>query len=257
MDEIENEPHIAGLQFLGCSKRYGATQALSQVTFGVMPGSVVALVGANGAGKTTLLHALVGLVSLDTGDIQLDGVPSRSVAAKRRIAFMPDDLPRPVRLTARELVELTMRLYGCSDVDIDELGARMDLTGRLDQLLASYSHGMRRKVDLMAALAVSPDVLVLDEPFSGLDPGMVAQLAAILEDYAQRRKIGARVIARPGTGAVHSRSHRAHRLRPSGLSRPVRRVAQAAIVIDFAGRVPRPDHPMTSKSTTDEVRNRL
>ncbi len=181
MDEIENEPHIAGLQFLGCSKRYGATQALSQVTFGVMPGSVVALVGANGAGKTTLLHALVGLVSLDTGDIQLDGVPSRSVAAKRRIAFMPDDLPRPVRLTARELVELTMRLYGCSDVDIDELGARMDLTGRLDQLLASYSHGMRRKADLMAALAVSPDVMVLDEPFSGLDPGMVAQLAAILE----------------------------------------------------------------------------
>ncbi len=107
VDEIENEPHIAGLQFLGCSKRYGATQALSQVTFGVMPGSVVALVGANGAGKTTLLHALVGLVSLDTGDIQLDGVPSRSVAAKRRIAFMLDDLPCPVRLTARELVELT------------------------------------------------------------------------------------------------------------------------------------------------------
>lgn len=92
VDEIENEPHIAGLQFL--RSVCGATQALSQVTFGVMPGSVVALVGANGAGKTTLLHALVGLVSLDTGDIQLDGVPSRSVAAKRRIAFMPDDLPR-------------------------------------------------------------------------------------------------------------------------------------------------------------------
>lgn len=169
-----------GLEIRGCTKLYGRTRALDGVSFTVPPGRVVALVGANGAGKTTLLHALVGLIRLDAGTMTLDGVPVSSVAAKRRTSFMPDDLPRPLRLTGRELVEFTCRLYQRPVPDVEHLASRLDLSGRLDHPLGGYSHGMRRKADLMAALAVAPDLLVLDEPFSGLDPGMVAQLQEIV-----------------------------------------------------------------------------
>lgn len=165
-----------GLVLEGCAKRYGPTHALDDVSLDVPSGSVTGLVGANGAGKTTLLHAVVGLIRVDAGVMTLDGVPVHDVRAKRRMSFMPDDLPRPLRLTGRELIELTCRLYGRWPADIDTTARRLELGGRLDEPLSSFSHGMRRKVDLMAALAVEPDLLVLDEPFSGLDPGMVLLL---------------------------------------------------------------------------------
>jgi len=171
-----------GLEVESCSKQYGPVAALRSVSFRVRPGMIAGLVGANGAGKTTMLHALVGLVRLDSGSMSLDGHPMSSLPAKRMTAFMPDDLPRPVRLTGRELIELNCRLYDHGSDRIGELTERLELDGRLDQPLGGYSHGMRRKIDLIAALAVEPRLLVMDEPFSGLDPGMVKQLQAMLLD---------------------------------------------------------------------------
>jgi len=185
VDEGEQVAEIAltsGLEVESCSKRYGPVAALQSVSFRVRPGTVVGLVGANGAGKTTMLHALVGLVRLDSGSMSLDGRPMSSLPAKRMTAFMPDDLPRPVRLTGREMIELNCRLYDRRSDRIDLLTEQLELGGRLDQPLAGYSHGMRRKVDLIAALAVEPRLLVMDEPFSGLDPGMVDALQSMLLD---------------------------------------------------------------------------
>lgn len=179
-------PAGSGLQIRNCVKKYAATRALDEVSFDVAPGHVVGLVGPNGAGKTTLLHSLMGLVRLDGGTMTLDGQSVWSVAAKRRLAFMPDDLPRPMRLTGRELIELNARLYGRRPHAIDDLADRLEMSGKLDQALSSYSHGMRRKADLMAALLVEPDVLVLDEPFSGLDPGMVAGVQEIITELRRR-----------------------------------------------------------------------
>jgi ABC-type multidrug transport system ATPase subunit len=90
-----------GLRCRGCSKSYGKTRALIDVTLHVSPGEVVGLVGPNGAGKTTLLHSIVGLCKLDAGDVTIDGLPASWPEAKRQMAFMPDDLPRPRHLTAR------------------------------------------------------------------------------------------------------------------------------------------------------------
>ena len=167
---------IRGLQIRHCSKTYGGTHALCDVTFDVQPGQIVGLVGANGAGKTTLLHALFGLIRLDAGEVTWEGTPTSSDSARRSMSFMPDDLPRPLRLSGRELIELNCQLYQRPVPDLGAMATELDLAGRLDHPLAGYSHGMRRKIDLMAALAVAPQLLVLDEPFSGLDPGMVAQL---------------------------------------------------------------------------------
>jgi ABC-2 type transport system ATP-binding protein len=101
-----------GLRCRGCSKSYGKTRALVDVSLHVSPGEVVSLVGPNGAGKTTLLHCIVGLSRLDTGDVTIDGMAASRPEAKRQMAFMPDDLPRPRHLTAREVHKLTCRMYG-------------------------------------------------------------------------------------------------------------------------------------------------
>jgi ABC-2 type transport system ATP-binding protein len=148
----------------------------------------VGLAGPNGAGKTTLLHAIVGLNRLDSGSIRLDGVDTRRIEAKARMAFMPDNLPRPQHLTAREVIYLNCRLYGVTpDRDrVRELAEAFDIEGEIDQRIAGYSHGMSRKVDLIAALVLEPALLVLDEPFSGLDPTMVAALEKVIEGRRDR-----------------------------------------------------------------------
>ena len=183
MGENKMHPDV-GLAITGCVKSYGPIRALDRVSMTVPQGRIVGLVGPNGAGKTTLLHALMGLVRLDQGSMTLDGEPVDRVVVKRRMAFMPDDLPRPSRLTGREFVEFTCRLYGAACRGIEELAARLELDGRFDQRLGSYSHGMRRKVDLMAAVLVIPGILVMDEPFSGLDPSTVAVVQELLTELS-------------------------------------------------------------------------
>ena len=157
---------LEGLVCRSCFKSYGKQLAVEDVSFQVKPGTTVGLVGANGAGKTTVLHAIVGLTRLDAGDITLDGIPTRQAQAKRRLAFMPDDLPRPDHLTGRELISLNTRLYGQrqDEAVVNQLADRLEMSDRLDQLVGSFSHGMARKVDFIAAIVVRPDVLILDEP---------------------------------------------------------------------------------------------
>jgi ABC-2 type transport system ATP-binding protein len=178
-----------GLVCADCGKAYGSTQVLHGVSLRVRPGEVVGLAGPNGAGKTTLLHAIVGLNRLDSGSIRLDGVDTRRPEAKARMAFMPDNLPRPQHLTAREVIYLVCKLYRVTpDPDrVQEFAETFDIAGQFDQQIAGYSHGMSRKVDLIAALLLEPDLLVLDEPFSGLDPTMVAALESVIR---QRREQG-------------------------------------------------------------------
>lgn len=182
-----------GLACIACSKSYGGAVALEQVSLHVRPGEVVGLVGSNGAGKTTLLHGIVGLTRFDSGTVTVDGIPAHRPEAKRRVAFMPDDLPRPRHLTARELITFVGSLYGrrVDPVDIDRLADTFDLGHRLDHPLAGFSHGMTRKVDLIAALAVEPSVLVMDEPFSGMDPNVVDTMSTVI---AERRALGNAVL---------------------------------------------------------------
>lgn len=113
-----------GLVIAGCVKSYGSIRALDRVDMTVPHGRVVGVGGLNGAGKTTLLHTLMRLVQLDQGSMTLDDKPVDRVVVKRRMAFMPDDLPRPSRSMGREFVEFTCRLYRVVCRGIEELAAR-------------------------------------------------------------------------------------------------------------------------------------
>ena len=172
----------------GVSKRYGHVAALSECSFDVHPGRLTGFVGPNGAGKTTAMRAVFGLVTPDTGTLRWRGHPVTE-ADRRRFGYMPEERGLyPQMRVADQLVYLG-RLSGLSTATaqraterwLDALGLADRKTARLDHL----SHGNQQRAQLAAALVHSPDLLVLDEPFSGLDPLAMDAMSKLLTDLAR------------------------------------------------------------------------
>jgi ABC-2 type transport system ATP-binding protein len=169
------------------SKRYGRRLVLDSVSAEVPDGQITALLGPNGAGKSTMLHAIVGLLVPDHGGVSVvraDG----SLGGAGEIGFCPDDLPMAELLTGNEYLEL---VKGVRRVHVRTVVQRSLLRGmRLDSarnaLIGTYSHGMRRKLQLIAALLHAPSALVLDEPLRGLDPESASIMKHLLRRYADR-----------------------------------------------------------------------
>ena len=169
------------------TKAYGDLRAVDDVSFTVPRGSLTGFVGANGAGKTTTMRVVLGIVEADAGEITWEGVPLNA-QGRRRIGYMPEErglYPRmPVR---RQLVHLA-RLHGVDVVTArrrtDELLERLDLSARADDHVDALSLGNQQRAQIAAALVHDPELLLLDEPFSGLDPVAVDRLTGLLRDLA-------------------------------------------------------------------------
>jgi ABC-2 type transport system ATP-binding protein len=168
------------------TRDYGRHRVLDAVTFRARGGALTGLLGPNGAGKSTLLHIVTGLLAPTSGTVLVDGAPNGTVAARRSLGFCPDDLPQPELLTGREYLDLVQGIRGLrvGDDVLHLLCTGMRLDGAIDRLIASYSHGMKRKLQLVAAVLHRPRVLVLDEPFRGLDPESSAIMKRLLRSYA-------------------------------------------------------------------------
>jgi len=163
------------VQVEGLCYSYGHNEVLHGITFSITPGTVVGLLGPNGAGKTTTLKLLTGIMKPDAGWIKVVGldVNRDSVESKRRIGYAPEAAGLYESLSAQEFLELAGRLHRVAE---DQLQTRIraildsfELAGKRTQRLGAYSKGMRQKVLLAAALLHDPDVLLLDEPLTGLD----------------------------------------------------------------------------------------
>ena len=176
------------LGFDGATKRFGSVTALDRCTFAARPGRLTGFLGPNGAGKTTAMRAVFGLVELDAGTVRWHGVP---VSAKERAQFgyMPEERGLYPRMRVRDQLVYLGQLCGRGAQDVgrsvDRWLERLGLAGRAADRLDALSHGNQQRVQLVAALVNEPDLLVLDEPFSGLDPiamdamgGLLAELAA-------------------------------------------------------------------------------
>src|SRR6266542_2258678 len=162
-------------------KRYRNLTAVAGVSFSVHRGETCGLLGPNGSGKSSTLHAVVGVVPPSDGRVRIAGHPADSPAAKRHLGFVPDDLRLPAGLTGAELLALVERLQPAADRSLmDFLVDLLGLGTALSRLVGEYSHGMQRKLQLVAALLHRPELLVLDEPFLGLDPEAALVLRAVL-----------------------------------------------------------------------------
>ncbi|WP_157251743.1 ABC transporter ATP-binding protein [Nonomuraea typhae] len=166
----------ATLSCTGLSKRYGDVVAVREVGFSIEPGQAYGLLGPNGAGKTTTISMLVGLLRPDSGSVRVGGVDlgAEPLRAKAKIGYVPQEIALYPELTGRENLRFFGRLFGLPRrrlaVRIDEVLELVGLTDRADGKLDTYSGGMKRRINIGAALLHRPEILILDEPTVGVDP---------------------------------------------------------------------------------------
>jgi ABC-2 type transport system ATP-binding protein len=176
------------LEVTHVTKRYGGVVALADCSFLVRPGRLTGFVGPNGAGKTTAMRVILGLVEPDTGLVRWRGRPLSS-ADRRRFGYMPEERGLYPRMRVREQLVFLGRLSGLSAAaaarETDRWLAALGLAERASARLDDLSHGNQQRVQLAAAVIHRPDLLVLDEPFSGLDPFAMESMSALLAGMAR------------------------------------------------------------------------
>ncbi len=178
-------------------KQFGSKWAIRDLNLTIPAGTVNGFLGPNGAGKTTTIQMMVGLLRPTTGSVRIEGhdIVEDTVGAKTFKKYVPDEPYLYEKLTGREYLEFTCGLFAISITDrrrrIDDLLEMFTIAGDQHQLIGSYSHGMRQKIALIAALVHAPANLFLDEPTVGLDPGTARMLKDVL---AARAVEGATVL---------------------------------------------------------------
>ena len=176
------------LEVDGLVKRYGRTLALDGVSFAVEPGQVFGFVGRNGAGKTTTMRIILGVLAADAGTVRWQGRPV-DAEVRRRIGYMPEERGLYPKMRVRDQLIYLARLHGASaskaESATDAWVERLGLADRAGDRVEMLSLGNQQRVQLAAALVHDPDVLVLDEPFSGLDPVGVDALAGALAERVE------------------------------------------------------------------------
>jgi ABC-2 type transport system ATP-binding protein len=177
------------LEFDGLYKAYGSNQVLQGVGFTVAPGQMFGFCGSNGAGKTTTMRIAMGLVGADAGEVRWDGAPV-DADVRRRIGYMPEERGLYPKMKVGEQLTYFARLHGMAAGPAaraaTEWADRLGLGERRNDRVEKLSLGNQQRVQLAAALVSEPDVLILDEPFSGLDPVGVDSLAEALLDQCRR-----------------------------------------------------------------------
>jgi ABC-2 type transport system ATP-binding protein len=171
-DLIADRPPAPAIWCAGLRKRYGARQAVDDVSLEVARGEVVGLLGPNGAGKTTVIKMLLGLVRPDAGEAMLLGHLAADPASRTRVGYLPELFRYQPWLSAAEVVALHVRLSGLdvSERDRHECLALVGLADRTGDRVGGFSKGMQQRLGLAVALVARPELVVLDEPTSALDP---------------------------------------------------------------------------------------
>lgn len=191
------EEHRAELKFENFSKRYGSSEVFSahEVNFEVYGGEIFGFLGPNGSGKSTCIKTAIGIQPITSGKISVCGydVKNEPVQAKKMIGYVPDHYALYEKLTGREYINYIADLYGVNQKDRDERIAKyidlFELYQAFDNRMQTYSHGMKQKIAIIAALVHNPKVWILDEPLTGLDPNSIFQVKECMKDHAKQGNI--------------------------------------------------------------------
>lgn len=177
------------LQIEHLTKTYGEKKAVDDLSLHILPGEIYGFIGHNGAGKTTTLKSVAGILRFDAGEIRIAGTSIRTdpLACKRKIAYIPDNPDLYDYMTGIQYLNFIANIFGVSAADrqvrIRELAERFELTNDLAQPIAAYSHGMKQKLAIIAALLHAPKLILMDEPFVGLDPLAAHQLKQTMRAF--------------------------------------------------------------------------
>ncbi len=180
------------LKIENISKRYGEKKAVDGLSLHIQAGEIYGFIGHNGAGKTTTLKACCGILDFDEGEIWVDGISIRQdpLACKSRMAYIPDDPNLYGFMTGIQYLHFVADVYGVSAAvrkeKIKQYGDAFSLTQDLAQLISAYSHGMKQKLAIIAALVHSPKLIIMDEPFVGLDPKAAHTVKEIMREMCNQ-----------------------------------------------------------------------
>ncbi|KJQ62073.1 ABC transporter ATP-binding protein [Streptococcus cristatus] len=180
------------IEFRDVTKDYDGKLALNHLNLTLESGEIVGLIGHNGAGKSTTIKSLVSVINPTQGQIFVDGkeLSSNRLEIKKKIGYVADSPDLFLRLTANEFWELVATSYDMTTAEVEarlgELLAIFDFASHRYEVIESFSHGMRQKVFVIGALLSDPDIWVLDEPLTGLDPQAAFDLKQMMREHANK-----------------------------------------------------------------------
>lgn len=180
------------LKIKNLTKKYGDKCAVDDLTLEIGRGEICAFIGHNGAGKTTTLKAAMGILAFDSGEITIDGISivEDPIRAKSITAYIPDNPELYDYLSGSKYLAFVADVYGVSAAErsriIDSLAEKLGIKGDLAAPIGTYSHGMKQKLALIAAWLHSPKLIIMDEPFVGLDPRASHTLKGMMREHCER-----------------------------------------------------------------------
>ncbi len=183
------------IEIKNVSKTYnGEKKALNNVSFDVKNGEIFAFIGHNGAGKTTMIKSLVGILDFEEGDILVNNksIKNEPINCKLEMAYVADNPDLYENMTAMDFINFVCDMYktptNLRKENIEKYAKMFEIYDNLKDDISSFSHGMKQKVAIIAALSHNPDVLIMDEPFVGLDPKSVYDMKEIMRQMAKQGK---------------------------------------------------------------------
>ena len=177
------------------TKKYGDNVAIKDISFSVNDGEIFSFIGHNGAWKTTLIKSIVGIHNFDEGDILINGksIKTDAISCKKEMAFVSDNPELYEQMKAIDFINFIWDIYDVSqdirEKNIKKYAKLFEIEDKLNETIESFSHGMKQKIALISALVHEPKVLIMDEPFIGLDPKAVFDLKEIMGEMIKDGKI--------------------------------------------------------------------
>lgn len=174
------------------TKTYGEKKAVDDLTLHIRQGEIYGFIGHNGAGKTTTLKSVAGIMQFDSGEILIDGVSIQKdpIGCKKKMAYIPDNPDLYEFMTGMQYLNFVGDIFAIPadrrKQRIQELADTFELTGDLNQPISTYSHGMKQKLALISALIHEPKLIIMDEPFVGLDPVASHKLKTIMREHCDK-----------------------------------------------------------------------
>lgn len=180
------------LEIRELTKTYGEKKAVDNLNLHIMPGEIYGFIGHNGAGKTTTLKAVAGIMQFDEGEILIDGksIKDQPIECKKDMAYIPDNPDLYDFMTGIQYLNFVADIYGVSAEErqerIKELAEKFEIYDDLGKALSAYSHGMKQKLAIISAWMHEPKLIIMDEPFVGLDPKAAFILKGMMREACDR-----------------------------------------------------------------------